>query len=97
MRKILLVVLVAVSFTSCISDEILSPLSCGEINTKYAKLVLKEAIENGYEPGYLNINMDNILEPGYLDPFFDPNYRIFSKVYQKYEDEWKKAMRDCNW
>lgn len=72
-------------------------LTCKRIKEHYSKLILQEAISNGYVIGApVNINLTEPLTPGYLDIYYDKNLNIYFRAVALYYDEYNLALAKAN-
>lgn len=91
MKKLIL--LLAIVLVSCSEENTIETYvdRCEQINQKYSRLISQEAIKNGWNPQTYTFNTTTIGD-GFLDPFFDPNIRIFVRAMNKYKYQWNLEL-----
>lgn len=96
-RIIISTVLFIMLLFSCSTEEVFEDaLTCREIvNKNYSELVIKEALNNGWIPNNIYINLDSPLEPGFLIWNHDPNVQIFNQAMDKYFSDWQESLISC--
>ena len=99
--NIVITVLFCLSFvfvTSCESQSnYIDPQynRCEEINKEFNQRVVDAAIERGWNPQSYSFNSTSI-GPGFLDPYADPNFRLFLEAYNSELYEWNRQLEEAN-
>lgn len=103
MKKLALVFGIVVSLgiiTACVDEELMieeTVVTCDSIDAEYNKLIIDLALSNGWDPKSYTFNSTTIGD-GFLDPFYDPNFKIFIEAYTTYQADWIAAVvkNGCN-
>ncbi len=103
MKKLALVFGIVVSLgiiTACVDEELMieeEVVTCDSIDAEYHKLIVDLALKNGWNPSSYTFNSTTIGD-GFLDPYYDPNFKIFMDAYQTYQSDWIAAIvkNGCN-
>lgn len=84
------------TFISCGTEDVLTKLNkCEAIELEYNTKVVEMALKDGWEPQSYEFNSTTI-GPGFLDPLYDTNFRIFLVAYETYRVEWIDKLTEFN-
>ena len=95
-RLAIIYLLMIFCFMCCDTDEIIEEFNkCESIELEYNSKVVTMALQNGWDPQSYEFNSTTI-GAGFLDPFHDPNFKIFLEAYETYRVEWEDTLTEFN-
>ena len=94
---VMMMLIFSLLISSCSEDYTFEEVDCKEyVAKKYSKLIVEEAISNGWNPQDINVNTTDIFAPGFLDIDYDPNMLIFFTAYTKYWEKYQNDLKACD-